>query len=108
LRDRRAPLREVLLADVGPRGAGDPAQVDAAVLPEAPVLDGHDRLLHHGRDLVRAHDDAALLAAQDGKHGPPVGGVDVAVLLEVRLRARVELRDLARDRGDEAVREGDA
>src|SRR3712207_9047109 len=59
LGDRRPALDELLLADVGPDGARDAAHVDAAVLPEAAVLDRDDRLLDDGRDLLRLDDDPA-------------------------------------------------
>jgi hypothetical protein len=73
------------------------------VLIEALVLDGHDRLLHHVRDVVRGDDLAVLATAQDGED-LAVAGVDVAVLDAVVPR-RVERGDLACDRRDEAVAE---
>jgi hypothetical protein len=39
-----------------------PHVVDAAVLVEAVVLDRQHRLLHHVRDVLEAHQGAALLA----------------------------------------------
>ncbi len=42
----------------GPHGA---AQVDAGVVEEARVLDGHDRLAHHGRDRAQGDLDAVLV-----------------------------------------------
>ena len=62
--DRRAALDDLLVAYVGPHGPEDAAQVDAAVLVEAPVLDRDDRLLHDRRDLVGTEDGAGLVAAQ--------------------------------------------
>jgi len=108
LGDRRAALNALTTRDVGPDGTGDPAQVETAVLIEALVLHGDDRLLHHGRDLTGADDHARLRAAQDGEDGMTVVGVDVAVDLGVLLRG-VATGDLAGHCHDEAVRErGDA
>ena len=105
LGDRRAALDDVLRADVGPDRAGHALDVDALVLPEAAVLDGDDRLLHHGRDLLRTHQDAALGAAQDGEHRLAVRGVDVAEPLGPPLVAGLELGQLARDGADEPEHE---
>ena len=107
LRDRRRALDVVLRLDVRPDGAGDAADVDALVLPEAAVLDRDDRALHVLGDLVRADDDAALRPAQAGEDGLAVGCVDEAVLSEVGLIQRIQLRDVARDRRDEPVHERD-
>ena len=105
LRDGRAALHDRLRADVGPDRAGHAPDVDALVLPEAPVLHGDDRLLHDGRDLLRIDDDAALRAPQHRQHGFPVGRVDVAEALGAALVAGLELRELAGDRAHEAERE---
>ena len=83
LRDRRAALDDLLVPDVGPDRARDPAHVDAPMLPIAAVLDGDDRLLHHRSNLVGGHDHPALLAAQDREDRLAVGRVDVAVLAQV-------------------------
>ena len=101
LRDRRAALHDLLVRHVGPDRPQDAVEVDAAVLEEALVLDGDDRLLHHVGDLVRADHAPVLRPAQD-REDLPVAGVDVAVLHAVVPRG-IEGRDLARDRGDEAV-----
>ena len=103
LRDRRAALHDLLVRDVGPERAQDAVQVDAVVLEEALVLDGDDRLLHHVGDLARG-DDLAVLGAAEDREDLPVARVDVAVLDAV-VAGRVERRDLARDRGDEAIAE---
>ena len=79
-------------------------QVDAAVLEEALVLDGDDRLLHHVSDLVGGDDVPVLRPAQD-RERLTVASVDVAVLDAVVPR-RVEGRDLACDGGDEPVAKG--
>ena len=83
-------------------------QVDAAVLPEAAVLDGDDRVLHPRVDLIRLDEHAALVPAQAGQDGRAVGRVDEAVLLEGALADRAQLRNLARDRCDEPVNERNA
>ena len=48
LGDRRAALHRTVVRDVGPERARHAADVDAAVLVEALVLDGDDRVLHPG------------------------------------------------------------
>ncbi len=78
-------------------------EVDPAVLEEAPILDRHDRLLHHVRDLVGPDDPPVLRTAQDGEYAS-VASVDVAVLDAV-VAGRVERRDLACERGDQPVGE---
>jgi hypothetical protein len=45
LRDRRTALDDALLLNVRPDGAQDAAEVDAAMLVEAAVLDVDDRML---------------------------------------------------------------
>ncbi len=65
LRDRRAALDGLLRAHVLPQRAADAAHVDALVRVEAAVLDRDDRVLHHGRDLLLAEEDALLVAGQD-------------------------------------------
>ncbi len=100
--DRRAAFDDLLVADVLPDRAHDPVDVDAAVLVEALVLDRDDRQLHPVRDLVRADEDSALLAAQHRQHALALAVVDVAVDLALLQPRRVERRDLARHRGDEA------
>jgi hypothetical protein len=102
LRDRRAALDEPFVADVGPGRAQDPFEVDTAVLPEAPVLDRHNGLLHHRGDLVRAHDDTAFVPVEDGEHCLAIGGVDVAELFDVVLLRRLERGQVARHGAHEA------
>src|SRR4029077_19317487 len=46
LGDRRTALHRAAVRDVGPDRAGHAAEVDAAVLVEALVLDRNDRVLH--------------------------------------------------------------
>src|SRR5262249_22150335 len=100
LRDRRAALHGAAVRDVGPERARHAADVDAAMLVEALVLDRDDRALQPRRDRVRPDDDARLVAAQDGEHGVAVRRVDIGVRLRPLVR-RVELRDLCSDRGQE-------
>jgi hypothetical protein len=88
-----------------PECAGDALQIDAVVLEEALVLDRDDRLPHDRSDVVRAHEDAALVASQDGQDRASVRRVDDRVDVRV-LRGRVELWDLTRDGPDEPEREG--
>src|SRR5207248_5157419 len=98
LRDRRAALDDLLVAEVLPDGATDRAHVDPSVLVEALVLDGHDRLLHPAGDLRRGNDDPALRTAQHREHtGARLAGVDVAIDLLLRARARVEVADSTGD-----------
>src|SRR5439155_16945124 len=104
LRDRRAALDDAFAADVRPERAHDAANVDAAVLVEAPVLGRDDGLLHPGRDLIRVDEDAILVAAQDGEDRLAVARVDVAVLLLVAVR-RIARGKLAGDRTDQPERE---
>ena len=94
----------MLARDVGPDRARDPAHVDPAMLVEALVLDGDDRLQHDRIDLIGAHEDAALRSAQRGQNRVVVVRVDVAVDLVVDAR-RIARRDLARDRRHHAERE---
>ena len=106
LRDRRAALHRRLVLDVREERAAHAADVDAAVLEEAPVLRRDDRLLDPRRDLVALHEHAALAAAEHGEDRVAVGRVDVAVdLLLRRLLERVEPAQLLADRDDEAVGE---
>ena len=78
----------------------------APCVVEAPVLDRDDRVAHHGRDLVPVHEHAVLVGAQDAEHGLAVVGVDHAVRL-LRELGDLELRQILRERGHEAVDERD-
>ena len=79
LGDRRAALDRLALDDVLEERTPDALQIHAGVLVEAPVLDGHDRVLHREADLVGLQDDAAVvrrqlaeeLAAAVVEHGVP-------------------------------------
>jgi hypothetical protein len=97
LRDRRASLHRPLVADVREERAAHPAQVDAAVLPEAPVLGRDDRLLQPRRDLGARHEHTALRAAQDGEDRVAVVRIDVAVHLQPVLLGWVEAPELLPD-----------
>ena len=61
LRDGAAALHDLARLDVGPGGAHDRAQVDAAVLEERVVLAGDEGEDHVLGQLVEAHQPAALL-----------------------------------------------
>lgn len=67
LRDRGASLDHLLLPDVRPERTPDPADVDAPVLPIAPILDRDDRVPHPGIDLVELDEGARFGAAEDGQ-----------------------------------------
>ena len=84
------------MRDVGPDGTGDSAEVDAAVLVEALVLDRDDRLLERRADLVAPDEDPALRSAQRGEDRAAVVRIDVSVDL-LRDAARVAARNLPRD-----------
>ena len=101
LRDRRAALDDRLVLDVGRERAPDRPHVDAAVVVEALVLDGDDRLLHDRGDLVGLQDHAALLAAQH-REQLALAVEDVAVVRDLLLVRGVVLRELAGDRGHHA------
>jgi len=97
------PWDDALVRDVGPEGARHAADVDAAMLVEALVLDRDDRVPEPRGHRGRRDDDPRLRATQDREHRVAVRGVDVGVRLGVLLR-RVELRDLGSDRGQETRR----
>ena len=59
-RDRAEPLLEGERGQVPPERARDAAQVDAAVLAEAAVLDGDEAVLDDRRHAVEVDDDAPL------------------------------------------------
>src|SRR5262249_60552440 len=60
LRDRRAALNRRLVLDVGEQSAAHPADVDPAMLVEAPVLRRDDRLLDPRVDRSALYKHAAL------------------------------------------------
>ena len=94
------------MLDVGEKRAAHPADVDPAVLVEAPVLRRDDRLLHPGVDPVARHEHAALATAEDGEDRVTVGRVDVAVdLLLRRLLEGIEAAQLLAHCDDHAVGE---
>ena len=82
------------------KARADRAHVDAAVLVEALVLDRRrSPASSSARSASGSTSDAALGPAQDGEDGLPVLVVDEAVVRALLLARRVELRDLAGDRG---------
>src|SRR4249920_4060933 len=52
LRDRRATLGYAAVEDVGDEGAADAERVDAAMLVEAPILDGDEGFGNIGRQFL--------------------------------------------------------
>ena len=94
----------MLARDVRPHGAPDATHVDTAVLVEALVLDGDDRLLHERADLVPGDEDPALRASQRRENRVVVARIDVPVDLAVD-PGRITARDLLRDRRDHPERE---
>jgi hypothetical protein len=74
-RQRRAALHIVLGLQVLDRGADDALEVDALVVEEAAVLDGHRRVAHDLRDLA-AGDRRAQDVGADEAQAAAVGGVD--------------------------------
>ena len=92
LRDRRAALDRAAVVMSAQTRAHDAADVDAAVLVEALVLDRDDRVLRAtARSSSDGDDDARLRPAEDREHRVPVARVDVRVLLLVlRLTRRIE------------------
>ncbi len=101
LGDGGAALHDGACAQVEHHGARDALEVDAVVLVEALVLDGHRGVLHDLGDLVAGHEDAVLGPVQLGDELTVTvvdGGVDgVAPLLEL-----VERRQVAGDGEDGA------
>ncbi len=80
---------------VFPRRAGNAHRVDADVIVKARVLDGEDRVLHYGRNLVILQRDA-FLEREFADHRLAVVGVD----------ARDDARAVGRKRGNFAGRLG--
>jgi hypothetical protein len=81
LGDGRGALRGAALADVGDDGAGDAQGVEAGVLVEAPVLDGHEGGGHIGRqpgEVGRGREPSAA-HAQDRPRSIEVGDLRLAL-----------------------------
>ena len=93
---------------VADEGTQQAAGVDTAVVVEAAVLDGHDRLTHHGRDGRQRNLDA-VLHVNGGEHRA-VSGQDARALRQRRGRELVGERFVVLDgasRGDaDATDEG--
>jgi hypothetical protein len=83
LRERRR-AGERSAGQVVDRGARDALDVDAVVVVEPLVLDGHHRVHHVDVDRVRRDDDA-VLRVERGEHGA-VGGEDRGALRRLRER----------------------
>ena len=73
-RDRARALVAPARKDVAHRGARDADRIDARMLEEARVLGRQDGVPHHRRNVLDAHEAAALLAELPDQHA--VGGVD--------------------------------
>ncbi len=86
LGDRARALDDVAGLDVVDQGAGDAREVDAVVLVEALVLDGHGGVLHDHRDLAAGHDDAVHRSVELGD-ALAAAVVDHGVLAELAGRA---------------------
>ena len=90
--------------EVVDRGTGDARKVDAVMLVEALVLNGHSGVLHDYRDLPAGHHDAVhrsidlgdLLAA---------AVVDHSILAELLGAHRVDVRKVVGDGDDRAADE---
>ena len=82
LGDRRAALDDAGVGLVGEQRAQGALQVEGAVLVEAVVLDGHDRLDHGPGDLVERDVDAVLVVDRGDR---VARGVDDLALLRQRL-----------------------
>jgi hypothetical protein len=76
---------------VGDNRAGDAADVDAGVRPEALVLDRHDCPPHVGANLVERVDDVVVGRSEDADR-PPHVVIEIGVLLVLVLLAVLQLR----------------
>ena len=103
LLDRGGALDAAVVADVGPQRTGDPAQVDAAVVVEALVLDRDHRLLDDRGDLGRCEDHAVLLA-EDPDGVTEVVVQERALLVAVQREAR-QGGEVGDDRDEDAEHE---
>src|SRR6185503_14725190 len=63
LRNRRATLGNSAVKHVGDQGAADPERIDAAMLVEAPVLDGDEGFGNVGRQFLQGQRRAGKVAA---------------------------------------------
>ena len=112
LGDRRAALRRTGVGLVGDEGAQRAAEVEGAVLVEAVVLDGDDRLAHDRRDLGQ-RDVHAVLVVEGGQHravaAQQAGALGQRLGGEVRGDLVHAVRDRARRQpGDGRERDGQA
>ncbi len=93
-RDRASALARAAVHQVGDTGAQDADEVDAAVFVKAVVLDREHRLLHHVRNVLEAHEAAALLAELADQH--VVGREYAQRHLRLVVGQRIERRQLRR------------
>ena len=98
LSDRARPLDDVAGLQIGHGCPRDAFEVDAVMLVEATVLDGHRRIFHRLWDLAAVHQDAVGGAVQLGDERP-VTAVDERGL---RARGAAELVEIG-----QVLREGD-
>ena len=96
LSDRRGALARAA-GDVGDERAGDAADVDARVRPEALVLDRDDRVPHRGGDVAVLVDDDVVRRREDPDR-PPLVVVQERVRLVLVLAPVLELGEVRGDR----------
>ena len=100
LGDGRAALDDLALLEVDQRGPDQALGVDALVLPEALVLDGDDRVLHHLGDVPVADGHGQL-------EGPELGDlVAVGVHHHAGVRADPGVGVLGEVAGEVGVQQG--
>src|SRR5581483_448107 len=90
LRDRRSALDRLAGGDVRPRGARDADVVDAAVLPEATVLDCHRRARHPDGDVPES-DRLTVALCGDRPEQRAVARVDERVLADLDRAQRIQV-----------------
>ena len=105
LLDRRRALQVAFVLDVLDEGACDPADVDAAVGPEALVLDRDHRVLDDRWDL-RGRDDYTVLFAEHADRMAEVVQQHRALCV-LELREPRERRQVGRDGHEHAEHERD-
>ena len=105
LLDRGGTLDAAFVQDVLDEGAGDAADVDAAVRVEALVLDRDHGLLGDAGDLIGGHDHAVLLAEDADRLAEIVEQDRAAGVLE--LGEAGQRRQVRGDRDEHPEHEGD-
>ena len=97
LGDGGAALHRAAVADVGPRGPGQPDGVDARVAEEVAVLGVDHGPAHDWGHVVEAHEGAVAGAVVEAGQPLPVGVGEERGLVQELLRRRVRQRDLEQD-----------